>query len=170
MNPMREIRIEKLTLNVGAGSDQAKLDKGMVLLKNITGIPPIKTFTKKRIPNWGIRPGLPIGCKLTLRKQQAELLIKRLLEAKSNVLKETQFDEQGSISFGIHEYIDVPGVKYDPKIGVIGFEVCLTLERPGFRVKRRALRTAKISRTHKIAKKDAIEFMKNKFNVKVGEE
>ena len=146
MNPMREIRIEKLTLNVGAGSDQAKLDKGMVLLKNITGIPPIKTFTKKRIPNWGIRPGLPIGCKLTLRKQQAELLIKRLLEAKSNVLKETQFDEQGSISFGIHEYIDVPGVKYDPKIGVIGFEVCLTLERPGFRVKRRALRTAKISK------------------------
>ena len=170
MNPMREIRIEKLTLNVGAGSDQAKLDKGMVLLKNITGIPPIKTFTKKRIPNWGIRPGLPIGCKLTLRKQQAELLIKRLLEAKSNVLKETQFDEQGSISFGIHEYIDIPGVKYDPEIGIMGLEVCVTFERPGFRIKRRRIMKRKISNKHRIKKEEVIEFMKNKFNVKVGEE
>ena len=66
---MKEIRIEKITLNIGAGKDADKLEKGIKLIKNITGRPPIKTYTKKRIPGWGLRPGLPIGCKLTLRKK-----------------------------------------------------------------------------------------------------
>ena len=78
MNPMQEIRIEKITLNIGAGKDQLKLEKGIKLLKNITGIEPVKTTTSKRIPEWGIRPGLPIGCKITLRKKEAEKLLKRL--------------------------------------------------------------------------------------------
>ena len=76
MNPMKTIKLEKVTLNIGAGKDQAKLEKGMLLLKNITNISPVKTFTKKRIPDWGIRPGLPIGCKLTLRKKKALDLLK----------------------------------------------------------------------------------------------
>ena len=70
MNPMQVPRIEKITLNVGAGKDQARLEKGVALLKMITGIDPVKTVTAKRIPGWGLRPGLPIGCKLTLRKQK----------------------------------------------------------------------------------------------------
>ena len=61
MNKMREIRIEKITLNIGAGKDVGKLEKGVKLLKNITGINPVKTVTQKRIPTWGLRPGLPIG-------------------------------------------------------------------------------------------------------------
>ena len=69
MDLMKAIKIEKVTLNVGAGKEQSKLEKGIVLLKNITGINPVKTFTNKRIPTWGLRPGLPIGCKLTLRKK-----------------------------------------------------------------------------------------------------
>jgi len=82
MNPMRNIRIEKITLNVGAGKEQTRLEKGVLLLKGLTGINPVKTFTNKRIPSWGLRPGLPIGCKLTLRKKKAEEILKRLLEAK----------------------------------------------------------------------------------------
>ena len=97
MNPMQQLRIEKVTLNIGAGKDQAKLDKGMVLIKAITGIEPVKTVTNKRIPGWGLRPGLPIGCKLTLRKSSAIELLKRLLEAKEKILKDTQFDEQGNL-------------------------------------------------------------------------
>ena len=53
MNLMREIRIEKVTLNVGAGKDQDKLKKAQKLLKHITGIEPIKTITQKRIAGWG---------------------------------------------------------------------------------------------------------------------
>lgn len=170
MNPMREIRIEKVTLNTGSGKDQTKLDKSIMLLKNITGLVPVKTFAKKRIPEWGLRPGLPIGCKITLRKKKAIELLKKLLDAKDNQLSEKQFDNEGNISFGIHEYIDIPGVKYDPKIGVIGLEVCITLERAGFRIKRRSVNKRKIPLRHKIRKNESMEFMKQKFDVKVGDE
>ena len=70
MNPMQQVRIGKLTLNIGAGKDPSKLEKGLTLIKSITGIEPLKTVTTKRIAEWGLRPGLPIGCKLTLRKKQ----------------------------------------------------------------------------------------------------
>lgn len=166
---MKTIRIEKVTLNVGAGKDQNKLDKAKLLLKDITGIEPVKTVTQKRIPSWGLRPGLPIGCKITIRKKAAYLLIKRLLESKDNSLKESQFDIRGNIAFGIHEYIDIPGVKYNPKIGMMGLQVCITLERPGFRIKKRALKRAKISKKHAITKQEAIEFMKKEFNLHTGE-
>ena len=169
MNSMKEIRIEKVTLNVGAGKDQNKLEKGMLLLKNVTGINPVKTFTNKRIPSWGLRPGLPIGCKLTLRKKKAEEILSKLLDAKDNRLGLHQFDKEGNIAFGIHEYIDIPGIRYDPKIGIMGFEVCITLERQGFRIKKRRIMKRKIPLKHKIKKEEVIEFMKKKFNVEVGE-
>ncbi|MEK6828050.1 MAG: 50S ribosomal protein L5, partial [Nanoarchaeota archaeon] len=134
---MKNIRIEKVTLNIGAGKDQARLEKGLVLLNAVTNATPIKTITSKRIQEWGLRPGLPIGCKLTLRKDRAIKMLPRLLVAIDNKLREKQFDNNGNIAFGIHEYIEIPGVKYDPKIGIMGFEVCVTLERPGYRIKRR---------------------------------
>lgn len=170
MNIMKNIKIEKVTLNIGAGKDQVKLEKGINLLRNITGVKPVKTFTSKRIPEWGLRPGLPIGCKLTLRKEKAIEILKRLLDAKDFKLKISQFDNNGNVSFGVHEYIDIPGVKYDPKIGIMGLEVCVTLERLGFRTKRKKEGKKKISKKHRITKEGAIEFMKNKFNLKVGEE
>ncbi|MBW3001796.1 50S ribosomal protein L5 [Candidatus Woesearchaeota archaeon] len=169
MNQMQQLRIEKVTLNIGAGKDQTKLDKGIVLIKAITGIEPVKTVTSKRIPGWGLRPGLPIGCKLTLRKQKAVEILKRLLEAKDKKLAESQFDEQGNISFGIHEYIDIPGVAYDPKIGIMGLQVCISLERPGFRIKRRRLEPKKIPKKHQISREEAIKFIQDNFNVVVGD-
>jgi len=167
---MKRIRIEKVTLNIGSGADQAKLEKSIQLLKNITSLNPVKTFTKKRIPEWGIRPGLPIGCKLTLRKESAREILVRLLAAVDNSLKTMQFDEQGNIAFGIPEYIDIPNVKYDPKIGIIGLQVCVTLERPGYRIKRRRVASRRLSHKHIIKREEAIDFMKNNFNVKIVEE
>ncbi len=171
MNPMQKLRIEKVTLNIGAGKDQTRLEKGVILINNIVGIPPVKTVTNKRIPTWGLRPGLAIGCKLTLRKDKAEKIIPRLLYAKDNILKNSQFDERGNIAFGIPEYIDIRDAKYDPKIGVMGLEVCITLEKPGYRVKKRKLKKAKVSKKHLINKNEAIDFMKNQFKIKLeGEE
>lgn len=169
MNVMKKIRIEKLTLNVGAGNDQDKLKKGVKLLKNLTGIEPIKTITVKRIPTWGVRPGLPIGCKLTLRGKKAQEILKRLLAAKENRLKESCYDENGTISLGIREYIDVPNLEYDTSIGIIGFQASVTLSRPGFRIKKRKNRKTKIGKTHLITKKDAIDYFKKEFNVSMEE-
>lgn len=170
MNPMKQIRIEKLTLNIGAGKDQNLLKKGTKLLKHITGIEPVKTITQKRIAEWGLRPGLPIGCKITLRNKQALEVLQRLLKAKNNVLSTTCVDNSGNISFGIHEYIDIPEVKYDPEIGIIGLQASLTLERPGFRIKRRKIMKRKISSHHKINKEEAIKYLEKEFKVKIGEE
>ncbi|HJO01906.1 MAG: 50S ribosomal protein L5 [Candidatus Woesearchaeota archaeon] len=169
MNSMKQVSMEKVTLNIGAGKDQAKLEKGIKLINSITGRNPVKTFTKKRIQEWGLRPGLPIGCKLTLRKKEALELLKRLFEAKDNTLQVSNLDNEGNISFGINEYIDIPGVKYDPDIGIMGLQVCITLKRSGFRVKSRALKRHAIPRKHRVKREDAIDFMKNMFNLKVGE-
>ena len=166
---MKTIRIEKITLNVGAGKEQGILDKGMKLLKNITGISPIKTITQKRIPGWGIRPGLPVGCKITLRKEKVKPLLIRLLSAKDGNLNNKCFDDNGNVAFGIPEYIDITDAKYDPEIGIMGLEVCVTLERAGFRIKKRRIRKGKIHKNHRISKKEAIEFMKKEFNTNVGE-
>jgi large subunit ribosomal protein L5 len=170
MSIMKNIKVEKVTLNIGAGKDQKKLDNGLKLLKIITGAQPVKTFTNKRIPTWGLRPGLAIGCKVTLRKEDAKSVLKRLVEAKDKILRESQFDGSGNISFGLHEYIDIPGVKYDPDMGVLGLEVCITLERPGFRIKRRSKLNKSIPKKHSISKQEAIDFMKKEFEIKLGEE
>jgi len=93
-----------------------------------------------------------------------------LLDANDNILNDNNFDDCCNVAFGIHEYIDIPGVKYDHKIGIMGLQVCITLQRPGFRIKRRRLKAKKISRRHAINKKDAVEFMQKNFSVKIGEE
>jgi large subunit ribosomal protein L5 len=168
-NTMRTIRIEKVTLNIGAGKDVTKLEKGMKILKAITGIDPVKTVTQKRLQAWGLRPGLPIGCKITVRKKGAEVLLQRLIEAREFQLKNSQFDNRGNLAFGIPEYIDIPGIKYDPQIGISGLEVCVTLERPGFRIKRRRSKPSSVGKRQTITKVEAIDFMKQHFKVTVGE-
>lgn len=169
MNSMREIGIEKVTLNMGTGTEKQNMEKAMKLLKKITNAKPIQTKTMKRIPTWGIRPRLPIGCKVTLRGKKAEELLTRLLQAVNNQLNESRFDKEGNFSFGITEYLDIPGVEYDADIGIIGLEVAVTLKRPGFRIKRRKKQKKKIPAKHKISKEESMEFIKNKFGVKFGE-
>lgn len=116
-HPMRTVRVEKLTLNIGAGKDAQLLNKGVKLLEAITGIPPVKTVTQKRIPGWGLRPGLPIGCKITLRREAAEQLIPRLLASREHLLSERNYDVNGNVSFGIPEYIDIEGASTTRRSG-----------------------------------------------------
>jgi len=165
INQMKEIMVAKVTLNIGAGKDQSRLEKGIALLKSIADAIPIKTITNKRVQEWGLRPGLPIGCKLTLRKHRAIKILPRLLDAVDNRLNKRQFDNNGNIAFGIHEYINIPQAKYDPKIGIMGLEVCITLERPGYRIKRRRLFTRVVPTRHRISKQEAIDFMTKQFNI-----
>lgn len=157
-NVMKGIRIEKITLNIGAGKNEDLLKKGLKLLHKITSTKPVETKTKKRIPGWGLRPGLAIGCKVTVRKD-CEKLLKRLVAAKDNALDQRNFDNQGNFSFGIPEYIDIAGLEYDPELQIIGLEAAVTLERPGFRVRKRTLKTAPVGKAHLISKEEAISFV-----------
>jgi large subunit ribosomal protein L5 len=170
MNVMQNVRIEKITLNVGAGKDQKVLEKGLKLLEKISGRKPVKTVTNKRIASWGLRPGLPVGCKVTLRKKDAIELLPRLLHAKTNRLQDSAFDDHGNISFGIPEHIDIKGSEYDPEIGIIGLQACVTLGKPGRRIGRRRHLERKVPRRQQVTKDEAIKFLKEQFKVKIGEE
>lgn len=168
-NVMRTIRIEKVTVNMGVGQTGEELRRAGDILKKITGMNPVQTQCKVKIPTWGIREGLPIGVKVTLRKIGAETFLKTALQAKENTLLKRNFDKNGNFGFGIKEYIDLPGIKYDPKMGIRGFDVLVTLERPGFRVKRRAMRPANIGEAHKISKDEAQAFVSKKFGTNIVE-
>jgi large subunit ribosomal protein L5 len=171
-NTMRDIRVQKLTLNIGTGKDQAALEKAQKLLNTITGVSSVRTITQKRIAAWGLRPGLPIGVKATLRKDKALALIPRLLYAKDNKLGLNNFDDNGNISFGMKEYIDIKDAKYDPEIGSMGLQCSITLQRPGFRIKDRKLLQRPVPKSHRISREDAMHFMKEKFGaiILTGEE
>jgi len=165
-NKMKEISIAKVTLNIGAGKNEDMLNKGVKLLQKLSPIKPVKTFTKKRIPGWGLRPGLAIGAKATIRKDTEELL-KRLFLAKEKRIANKSFDEMGNMSFGIQEYIDIGGLEYDPELKILGLEVAITLERPGYRVKKRRIRPTNIGKNQQVTKEQAIAFIQEKFGVEV---
>jgi large subunit ribosomal protein L5 len=167
---MRTISVEKVTLNMGTGEPGAKLEKAKKLLKTVSNMKPVSTTTNKRIPTWKIRPGLEIGCKVTVRGQKAKELLKRLFQGAGNKISEQKFDKQGNFSFGLKEYLDIPGVKYDAEIGVIGFNVAVTLKRPGFRIEKRKLKKHDIPKKHRITKEEAMAFVKKEFNIEVGEQ
>jgi len=168
-NIMRKIRIDKITLSIGAGTESENVEKAVSLLKAITGAKVVKTVSKKRIAAWKLRPGLPIGAMVTIRGKKSALLLKNLLQAASFEVRPTSFMENG-FSFGIKEYIDITGVKYDPKIGIIGLNVAVSLKRAGFRVKGRKLRASKLGKSHLITPKDAREWAQETFGVKLKEE
>ncbi len=164
-NKMREILLEKITLNIGVGSPGENLERAVKLLSTLSQAKPVITRTKKRIPTWGLRPGLEIATKVTLRGEQAKALLKRLLAAVDQKIAARKFDSTGNFSFGIHEYLLIPEIKYDPEVGIIGLEIAVTLKRRGYRIARRALRPCSIPRRHRITKEEAIDYMKKQFGV-----
>lgn len=165
MNPMRAIRIEKVTLNIGCGTSLSP-ESARSILERISEKKSVITHSRKR-STFGVPKNKPIGCKVTVRKG-AESLLRKLLEAKENTLKKNSFDSGGNFSFGIKEYIDVPGADYDPKIGIIGFDVAVTLERPGYRVKKKRP-ARKLGKNHMITQQEAVEFIRDRFGTEIEE-
>lgn len=169
MNPMKNIKIEKVTINVGTGEDRDILDKSVLMIKKITGKDSVITKTRKRT-TFGSAQGRKIGSKITLRGKEAIDFLEKALHAIDFKIKPSQFDNTGNFSFGVKEYINMPGIKYDPDIGILGFDVAVTLERPGYRVKRRKLKQSKVGDNHTIKPEDAIEWAKKELKVKVTED
>lgn len=161
MNPMREIEIEKVVLHCTT-ADQQKLERYMKLLELISGRKPVKTLARKRIPSFKIRPGLPIGCKVTLRKEHAKKILKLLLTGVKEI-KQEQFGE-GHLNFGIKEYIDIPSLQFQRDIGILGFDVSVVLKRKGG-FKKEGKKRCKIGKKHKITKEETIDFFKKNFNI-----
>jgi len=170
-NSMRKIVIEKVTLNMGAGEPGERLENSKKILETITGKKIVVTKTHKRT-TFGGAPKRPIGAKVTLRGRDAKEILVKMLQAIENKLKPGCFDTSGNFSFGVAEYINIPGIKYDPDVGMLGMDVCVTLQRPGYRVRKRRIRPSRVGKNHLIKTEDAIKFAEEELGVKVtrGEE
>ena len=161
-NPMRKIRIEKVVLSIGATGEN--LEKGVKLLKIITGGKPSKMKARRRIPTLNVRPGLEVGAVVTIRKK-AEDVLKRMLNAIDNKLKRKQMSEN-NFSFGIKEYIEIPGTEYQREIGIMGLDVTVVFRRAGRRIRFKKIKRGRIPARQIISKEEIIKFMENKFGTR----
>lgn len=162
-NIMRKVRLEKVILNIGGTAD--KLERGFKLLSVLSDKKPVKIIAHKRIPTWGVRPGLEVGTKVTLRGEDAKNMLIKLLPALNNTIKEKQI-KPNFLSFGIHEYIEIPGVEYIREVGIMGLEVTAVFIRAGKRIERKKIKSGKTKRSE-ISVEEIKDFMVSNFKTKV---
>jgi len=166
-NPMRIIKLAKVTVHIGVGKSGEELEKARKVLAEITGQKPCTKQAKRTLKDFNIREGEPISCLTTLRGEQATEFLKRGLEAVSNSLKGSSFDDNGNFAFGVKEHIEIPGTKYVPELGIFGMDIIGTLERPGFRIKRRRVRPSSVGKSHRISRDEAIKFVTENFGTQI---
>lgn len=160
---MKNIEIEKMVLNCGGTGD--KLEKSFKLLGMISGKKIIKTTSTRRIPGFGISPGKESGCKVTLRnKKEIKDLLKRFFAAESNQISNKKIVDN-HFSFGIKEYIEIPGLEYDRDIGIIGLDITIVFSRKGKRVKIKKIKQGKYPKKQEVTKEEIIEYLVKNYGV-----
>ncbi len=166
---MQQVRLSKVTLNIGVGEGGDTLANAKMLLERISGAKAVVTNARDRNPTFKVRKGDPLGVKATIRGNGAMEVVRKAVESREGVLPQKCIDRTGNVAFGVREYIDFPGMKYDPKIGMMGFDVCLTLEKAGARIAKRKVRRSKLPVRQRPTKQEAREFMEKNFGAKFGE-
>jgi large subunit ribosomal protein L5 len=166
---MRSVRVGKVVLNVGVGKSGEAIERAKKVLEQLTGQKPVQRRARKAIRDFGVHKGEPIGVMVTVRGGETKELLGRLMAARERKLLQSCFDDRGSVSFGIKEHIEIPGMKYDPAVGILGMNVSVLLERPGYRVARRVRRTSRVGREHVITREEAIEYFRSNFGASIQE-
>ncbi|MDP1695355.1 MAG: 50S ribosomal protein L5 [archaeon] len=162
-NVMRTIKIEKMILSAGGQADN--LAKSKKLLEYLSKRKVQIIASNKRIPDFGVAPGMEVGVRVTIRGEDAEDLLRRLLGALDNVMKKKQVSEN-HFSFGLKEYIDIPGVEYQRDIGIKGLNITVVFARPGLRVKRKKIKYGNVPKRQHVSKEEIIKFMEVHFKTK----
>lgn len=128
-------KISKITLNMGVGeavADKKILSNAAEDLMKISGQKPIITISKKSIAGFKIRDGMPIGCKVTLRRERMYEFLDRLISIAIPRIRDFRglngksFDGRGSYSMGVKEQIIFPEIDYDKVDAVRGLDITIT--------------------------------------------
>ncbi|MBS3817181.1 MAG: 50S ribosomal protein L5 [Candidatus Thermoplasmatota archaeon] len=164
---MREPRLVKSVVNIGVGEGGEKLRKGFEVLEMLTDQEPVETLAKTTNAEFGIREGQPIGCKVTLRGEKAYDFLEKAFWVKENQLPEKCIDHHGNLNFGIDDYTDFKEETYDPEIGVFGMDISIVIGRKGLRINKRKKQQKSIPEEHKMTKEEAIQFLKEEFDLEV---
>jgi len=165
--PMLKPKIEKVVVNISVGKSGEPLEKATRVLKEITGQTPCKRKAKDSVRDFNIRKGESIACIVTLRDEKAVEFLNKALPIVDKKLPARSFDKQGNFSFGLKEHIELPGVKYDPDVGIFGMDVCVSMIRPGYRVKNRRKQKSKIGSKHVLTPEESMTFARETFEVEI---
>ena len=165
---MRKPKVASLILHSCVGESGEALERVKKIIESIGEMNTVETKAKRTFREFGIRQYEPIGAKVTIRDQDKIMkLIPRLFDVRDFKISRRAFDKEGNFGFGIKEHIDILGTKYDPNLGVTGLDIFFTLERPGFRVKRRFRSPRKIPGKHRISRDEAIVFAETELGITV---
>jgi large subunit ribosomal protein L5 len=133
-NPMQVPKMEKIVINMGLGEaiQNVKIIDGAVQeLAAITGQKPIINKAKKSIATFKLRQGMPIGCSVTLRKNNMYEFFDRLVNAALPKVRDFRgispnaFDGRGNFSIGLQEQIIFPEIEYDKVEKVKGMNITI---------------------------------------------
>jgi large subunit ribosomal protein L5 len=168
-NPHRALRVLKAVVNAGVGESGEPLAKAEKVLQMVTRQKPVATRAKTTNRDFGIRMGQAIGAKVTLRGTTAVEFLGRAFDARDKQLDGDSIDRNGNFSFGIADYTDFAGMKYDPAIGIHGMDVAVEIGRAGYRVRDRRAGPRPLPRRLRATAEETREFLRQKFGVTIVE-
>jgi large subunit ribosomal protein L5 len=134
-NVMEVPRISKITLNMGVGeaiADRKIVDKAVADMELIAGQKPVVRRSRKSVASFKLREKMPIGCKVTLRRERMYEFLDRLISIAIPRIRDFRgqsaksFDGRGNYSMGVQEQIIFPEIDYDKIDSIRGMDICIT--------------------------------------------